>query len=391
MACRQNAIFMRMSPTDHIFFNRPYVNGLETANIERVLASRKLSGDGAFTLQCQSFFEKEFGFGKTLLTTSCTDALEMASLLLEIQPGDEVILPSYTFVSTANAFALRGAALKFADSCSGNPNIDPVSVERLISAKTKAVVVVHYGGFACDMDVLMKLAQNNKFDIVEDAAHAIASTYRGKPLGSIGSLGTMSFHETKNITAGECGLIAVNDTSMQKKAEIIREKGTNRQAFFRGETDRYSWVDLGSSFLPSEITAAMLAAQLETLEVVQSKRIALWHRYNENLKTLADSGAITLPEIPDGAMVNGHLFHILCGSHDERTELMKYLAGNHIDAVFHYLSLHSSPYFRKQYSGPPLPNSDKFMERLLRLPMYFELTMADVDRVCERINSFYKR
>lgn len=381
---------MLMSSADHIFFNRPYVNGKEIVNIERVLASRKLSGDGVFTEHCQHFFEREFGFGKTLLTTSCTDALEMAALLLELQPGDEIILPSYTFVSTANAFALRGATLKFADSCAGNPNVDPVSVEQLISQKTKAVVAVHYGGFACDMDALMKLAEKNKFHVVEDAAHAISATYRGKPLGSIGSLGTMSFHETKNITAGECGLIAVNDKSMQKKAEIIREKGTNRKAFFRGETDRYSWVDLGSSFLPSELTAAMLAAQLETLDEVQKKRIALWHRYNENLKSLADTGVISLPEIPDGAMVNGHLFYILCGSLEERSELMKYLATNHIDAVFHYLSLHGSPYFRKQYTGPSLPNSDKFMERLLRLPMYFELSMTDVDRVCERINSFYK-
>lgn len=387
----QNAIFMRMSQEDRIFFNRPYVNGRETRNIEQVLASRKLSGDGVFTVQCQEFFENSYGFGKTLLTTSCTDALEMASLLLEIQPGDEVILPSYTFVSTANAFALRGATLKFADSCSGNPNIDPASVEQLMSKKTRAVVAVHYGGFACNMGELLQLTDSNGIHIVEDAAHAIDSYYHGRALGSIGSLGTMSFHETKNITAGECGLIAVNDASMQRRAEIIREKGTNRKAFFRGETDRYSWVDLGSSFLPSEITAAVLAAQLETLSEIQTKRVLLWNRYHANLKSLAETGVISLPEIPDGATVNGHLFYIVCRSLDERSEMISHLNKYHIDAVFHYLSLHSSPYFRKQHNGHLLPNSDKFMERLLRLPMYYELSMADVDRVCECISRYYKR
>lgn len=387
----QNIIFIAVSPDNHIYFNRPYVAGKEAEYVRQVLASRKFSGDGYFTRRCEQFFSSKFGFGKPLLTTSCTHALEMAALLLDIHPGDEVIMPSYTFVSTANAFALRGAKIVFADSGNNHPNIDVGQVAALVSPKTKAVVAVHYAGMACDMDALAEIVKDSGIHIVEDAAHAIDSKYKGKYLGSIGSVGTMSFHETKNITCGEGGLISVNEPSLHGKAEVVREKGTNRKAFFRGETDRYNWIALGSSFLPSEFTAAILAAQLDELERIQHKRILLWNRYHENLKTLADSGRIGIPELPNGATINGHLYYILCKSLDERTELMKFLAANNIDAVFHYLSLHSSPYFSPQHDGRQLPNSDRFTYCLLRLPMYYDLEQGDVDRVCEIIGKFYKR
>lgn len=387
----ENAIFIAVSSGNHIFFNRPYVAGNEARYVQQVLATRKFSGDGPFTRRCEEFFETEYGFGKALLTTSCTDALEMAALLLGIQPGDEVIMPSYTFVSTANAFALRGAKIVFADSCTEHPNIDPQQVEALLTPKTKAIVAVHYAGMACDMDALGKIAAQSGVPIVEDAAHAIDATYKGKPLGATGAIGTMSFHETKNITCGEGGLISVNHEAFRKKAEIIREKGTNRKAFFRGETDRYNWVELGSSFLPSEFSAAILAAQLDELANIQQQRVALWNRYHDNLSSLAKEGLIGIPHVPEGASVNGHLYYILCPSLEERTALTKHLAQHGIDAVFHYLSLHSSPYFSKQHDGRMLPNSDRFMYGLLRLPMYSELSLSDVDRVCETIRQFYKR
>jgi dTDP-4-amino-4,6-dideoxygalactose transaminase len=382
---------MAVSSSAHIFFNRPHVAGKEAEFVQHVLASRKFSGDGVFTHTCEQFFEQKFGFGKAMLTTSCTDALEMAALLLDIGAGDEVIIPSYTFVSTANAFALRGAKIVFADSSADHPNIDVQHAASLVTAKTKAIVAVHYAGMACDMDALGEIAASAGIHIVEDAAHAIDSRYKEKFLGSIGSIGTLSFHETKNITCGEGGLIAVNDPSLRRKAEIVREKGTNRKAFSRGETDRYSWVGLGSSFLPSEFSAAILAAQLEECAQIQQKRVQLWNRYNDNLKALAAEGKIGIPAIPEGATVNGHLYYIMCNSLEERTGLMKYLSANGVDAVFHYLSLHSSPYFTGRHDGRALPNSDRFMYCLLRLPMYYDLETADVDRVCERISQFYKR
>lgn len=376
-----------MSSKAHIFFNRPYVAGKEAENVQHVLASRKFSGDGVFTRNCEQYFEQKFGFHKALLTPSCTHSLEMAALLLNIQPGDEVIMPSYTFVSTANAFALRGAKIVFADSCKSHPNVNTEQVAGLVSPKTKAIVVVHYAGMGCDMDSLSEIG----IPIVEDAAHSVDSKYKGKYLGSIGSIGTISFHETKNVTCGEGGLITINDQSLQERADVIREKGTNRKSFSRGEINHYNWVDLGSSYLLSEFSAAVLSAQLDELARTQMKRIALWNRYQHNLGALASEGKIGVPVIPEGAMSNGHLYYIMCNSLDERTEMMKHLSKNGIDAVFHYMSLHASPYFAKKHDGRQLPNSDRFMNCLLRLPMYYDLEIADVDRVCDAVSRFYKR
>lgn len=372
----------------HIFFNRPFVAGKEAENVQHVLASRKFSGDGVFTRNCEQFFEQKFGFGKTLLTPSCTHALEMAALLVNIQPGDEVIMPSYTFVSTANAFALRGAKIVFADSCSNHPNIDPNEVAKLVTPKTKAIVAVHYGGIGCDMNALGEIARKNNIHVVEDAAHSFYARQNNKYLGTFGSISAMSFHETKNVSCGEGGLITINDKSLQQRAEIIREKGTNRKAFSRKETDHYSWVDVGSSYLPSEFSAAILWAQLEQAEAVTYKRVILWHRYHEQLKSLTEAGFFG---VADEVTSNGHLYYIVCKSLEERSALTKHLSSNGIDAVFHYLSLHSSPYFSKQHDGRQLPNSDRFMYCLLRLPMYYDLEIADVDRVCDAISKFYKR
>lgn len=323
------------------------------------------------------------------MTTSCTDALEMAAILIDIKPGDEVIIPSFTFVSTVNAFVLRGAKIVFADSGIINPNIDEEKLAGLINKRTKAIVVVHYGGVAVDMDKVMKLAGKNKLYVIEDAAQSIDSYYRGKPLGSLGHLAAFSFHETKNVISGEGGMLVINDRKFIKRAEIIREKGTNRSAFFRGEVDKYNWVDIGSSFLPSDIISAFLYAQLENLDKIQKKRILLWERYYKNLLPLERSHRIRLPYLPDYATNNGHLFYILCGNLKQRTELIDWLRSDGICAVFHYLSLHKSQYYRKLYKGVPLKNADMYSNTLLRLPMYFELKLTDVDHICSSIKKFY--
>ena len=370
-------------------FNKPFIAGNEIEYIKEAVSSGKISGDGMFSKKCQQFFEKNYGFKKTLLTTSCTDALEMASLLCEINPGDEVILPSYTFVSTANAFALRGAKLVFADSMENIPNINPTEIEKLISPATKAVVTVHYGGIACMMDEIMAIAKKNNVNIIEDAAQAVDSFYKGKPLGSIGELGAFSFHETKNIICGEGGMIAVNRDDMIKRAEIIREKGTNRAAFFRAEVEEYNWVDIGSSFLPSEILAAYLWGQLEHLAEIQEKRLLLWNTYYERLKPLNDKGFITLPVIPDYATNNAHIFYFLTRDLEERQKLAEYLKDNGVIAVFHYLSLHRSPYYSKKHGKRKLPNADKYSDTLLRLPLFFEMNLDMVDTVVTLIEKFY--
>lgn len=370
-------------------FNKPFIAGNEIEYIKEAVSSGKISGDGMFSKKCQQFFEKNYGFKKTLLTTSCTDALEMASLLCEINPGDEVILPSYTFVSTANAFALRGAKLVFADSMENIPNINPAELEKLISPATKAVVTVHYGGIACMMDEIMAIAKKNNVNIIEDAAQAVDSFYKGKPLGSIGELGAFSFHETKNIICGEGGMIAVNRDELIKRAEIIREKGTNRAAFFRAEVEEYNWVDIGSSFLPSEILAAYLWGQLEHLAEIQEKRLLLWNTYYERLKPLNDKGFITLPVIPDYATNNAHIFYFLTRDLEERQKLAEYLKDNGVIAVFHYLSLHRSPYYSKKHGKRKLPNADKYSDTLLRLPLFFEMNLDMVETVVTFIEKFY--
>lgn len=354
-------------------FNKPFLTGKETKYIEEAVASGKISGNGMFTQKCQAFFEEKYGIKKALLTTSCTDALEMCAILLNIKEGDEVIMPSFTFVSTANAFVLRGAKIVFADSGDNEPNINVHKIEGLITAKTKAIVVVHYAGVACDMDVVMDLAKKYNLFVVEDAAQAIESFYKGKPLGSIGHLATFSFHETKNIISGEGGLLAINDEQFIERSEIIWEKGTNRSAFFRGEVDKYGWVDVGSSFLPSEVIAAFLWAQLENLDKIQAQRKKLWDKYYSEIEKHIENDRFMLPIIPEYATNNGHMFYLVCQSMEQRSNFISKLKKNGYTAVFHYLSLHKSPYFNEKHDGRTLENCDKFADRLVRLPLFYEL------------------
>ncbi|KGN82848.1 TDP-4-oxo-6-deoxy-D-glucose aminotransferase [Porphyromonadaceae bacterium COT-184 OH4590] len=370
-------------------FNKPHLTGNETLYITEAVESGKISGNGIFTQRCQKFFEQKYGFAKCLLTTSCTDALEMAAMLCNIEPGDEVIIPSYTFVSTALAFVRQGAKVVFADSCGNNPNIDATKIESLITERTKAIVPVHYAGVACDMDSIMAIAEQYNLLVVEDAAQAIDSYYKVRPLGSIGHLAAFSFHETKNIISGEGGMLAINDDRFVRRAEIIWEKGTNRAEFFRGEVNKYGWVDTGSSFLPSEVIAAFLWAQLENLKEIQTKRIEIWNTYYEKLKPLADKGCFKLLDIPDYASNNAHMFYLLCRSLSERTELIKHLKANGILAVFHYLSLHSSEYYKDKHDGRPLPNCDRFADCLVRLPLFYELGKTDINQIVESIKTFF--
>jgi len=372
-------------------FNKPFLTGKETEYIKQAVESGKISGNGMFTKKCQTYFEERYGFKKCLLTTSCTDALEMAAILLDINPEDEVIMPSFTFVSTANAFVLRGAKIVFADSMKGHPNIDADLIEPLITPRTKAIVVVHYAGVACDMNKIMAIASKHKLFVVEDAAQAIDSFYTGsdggrRPLGSIGHLAAFSFHETKNIISGEGGMLVINDDKFIGRCEIVWEKGTNRAAFFRGEIDKYGWVDIGSSFLPSEIVSAFLFAQLEHLDQIQKKRLQLWNLYYELLKPLEISGLFKLPIIPLYSTNNAHIFYMVCKSNEVRQKIIAVLKQNNILSVFHYLSLHKSPYYCKNHDGRVLQNSDKYSDCLLRLPMYYELTYEDVRRITGFIN-----
>lgn len=370
-------------------FNKPYLTGKETAYIVEAVQSGKISGNGLFTQKCHRFFEEKYGFKKVLLTTSCTDALEMAAILANIQPGDEVIVPSYTFVSSALAFVRQGAKIIFADSYSDNPNIDATQIESLITPKTKAIVPVHYAGVACDMDIIMELATRYNLLVIEDAAQAIDAYYKGQPLGTIGHLAAFSFHETKNIIAGEGGMLAINDERFLKRAETIWEKGTNRAEFFRGEINKYGWVDIGSSFLPSEIISAFLYAQLENMEDIQQKRTSLWNYYHEKLSPLAAQGFIQLPAVPNYSTNNAHLFYLICHSINDRESLIKQLKENGILAVFHYLSLHSSPFYTAQHDGRLLSNSDCFSDCLVRLPLFYELTFGDIDKITTLIEQIY--
>ncbi|WP_106794940.1 dTDP-4-amino-4,6-dideoxygalactose transaminase [Aquimarina sp. Aq78] len=372
-------------------FNKPYMTGDELYYIKDAVNRGKISGNGYYTQKCHDFFKEIIGFRNCLLTSSCTDALEMTAILVDIEPGDEVIMPSYTFVSTANAFVLRGAKIIFADSNKNNPNIDATSLEALITAKTKAIVVVHYAGTACDMDLIMDVANKNNLFVIEDAAQAIDSYYKDKPLGSIAHLATFSFHETKNIISGEGGMLVINDERFDERAEIIWEKGTNRSAFFRGETDKYSWVDVGSSFLPSDVTAAFLFAQLENLQKIQSRRKVLWDNYYNGLKQLEEEGVLKLPEIPSYATSNGHLFYIVCKNIEERSQLILFLKDNSVHAVFHYLSLHKSPFYVNKYKSIGLENCDTFADQLLRLPLYYELDIEDQNRIINLIISFFRK
>ncbi len=375
---------------EKIPFNKPHLTGKETHYIYDAVNAGKISGNGKYTRLCQDYLKERYNFGKCLLTTSCTDALEMAALLIDIKPGDEVIIPSYTFVSTANAFVLRGAKIIFADSRKDHPGIDEDSIEALITFKTKAIVPVHYAGVACDMDKIMDLAAKYDLYVVEDAAQAIDSYYTGrdgvkKALGSIGHLAAFSFHETKNIISGEGGMLVVNEERFKERAEIIWEKGTNRSAFFRGEVDKYGWVDVGSSFLPSEIIAAFLWAQLEELQIIQDRRKEIWNEYNRGLKEWAKKNKIGLPKIPDFATNNAHMFYMVCDTPCQRKEIIKSLKEKNILAVFHYLSLHKSPFFNKKYDGRVLPQSDRYSEVLIRLPFYLELKNVDMENIINKL------
>ena len=377
---------------EHIPFNKPFLVGKETDYIKDAVASLKISGDGIFTKKCHNFFETQYGFKKVLLTTSCTDALEMAAILLDIKEGDEVIAPSYTFVSTVNAFVLRGAKIIFADSSSTNPNIDADKIEQLITPRTKVIVPVHYAGIACDMDKIMSIANKYNLYVVEDAAQSIDSFYKGKPLGGIGHLSAFSFHETKNIISGEGGMLVINDDTFIKRAEIIREKGTNRSAFFRGEIDKYSWVDVGSSFLPSEIISAFLFAQLENLNKIQHRRKEIWNLYNTLLLDINQNFIFELPSIPNYATNNAHMYYLVLKNIDERTRFISYLKSNQINTVFHYLSLDKSIFYSKAYPNikSKLPNADRYSNQLVRLPMYYELKNEEVIYICQVIQDFYR-
>ena len=370
-----------------IHFNKPYLSGKEMQYINEAVLSGKISGNGTFTRKCQAYFEDKYGFKKALMTTSCTDALEMAAILANIKPGDEVIVPSYTFVSTALAFVRQGAKIIFADSRNDHPNIDEDKLESLISLKTKAIVPVHYAGVACNMDKIIQLAQKYKLTVIEDAAQAIDSYYKNKPLGSIGHLATFSFHETKNINAGEGGLLAINDPALINRAEIIWEKGTNRAEFFRGEVNKYGWKDIGSSFLPSEIVSAYLWAQIESLDKIQKKRMDIWDYYYAQLKEWSVKNNVRLPKTFDYATNNGHMFYMVCDNGNQRDQLLSHLKSNGILAVFHYLSLHKSDYYSSKYEGKELVNANNYSDCLIRLPLYFELTRQDQDYIIEKVKT----
>ena len=372
-------------------FNKPYLAGKELDYIKEAMESGKLSGNGTFTKKCCHFFETRYGFQKCLLTTSCTDALEMAAILLNIKAGDEIIVPSYTFPATANAFVLRGAKIVFCDSRKDHPGIDEGMIESLITPRTRVIVPVHYAGVACDMDKIMSLATKYGLYVVEDSAQAIDGYYKGtdgnyRPLGSIGHLAAFSFHETKNVNSGEGGMLVINDPQFNERAEIIRENGTNRSKFFRGEIDKYGWVDIGSSFLLSDILAAFLLAQLESLDDIQVKRKKIWNQYEELLWPLTNQRLFELPFFPDYATNNAHMFYLVCNSFETRSKLIGDLKKAGIFAVFHYHSLHRAPFFSSQTNETSLPQADYYSNRLLRLPFYYSLTEGQVDLICNTIS-----
>lgn len=371
-------------------FNKPFIVGRELEYIRDAVDRGKLTGDGHYTRLCHKYFQDRYGFRKCLLTTSCTDGLEMAALLCRIAPGDEVIMPSYTFVSTANAFILRGAKVVFADSNSAEPNMDVSTLEALITSKTKAIVVVHYAGVAVDMDPVMELARSHNLMVIEDAAQAVESTYKGNQLGGIGHFAAFSFHETKNLISGEGGMLVVNEPAGVERAEVLWEKGTNRAAFFRGEVDKYNWVDIGSSFLPSELTAAFLWAQLEHLQQIQQKRKQIWERYFEVLEPLQQAGKAGLPVVPAYASNNAHMFYLITENLEERQKLIGTLKQKGFHAVFHYQALHDSPFYKEKHDGRPLEQARRFTNCLVRLPLYFELDTDTVAQIAETVLEFYQ-
>ncbi|MGC2165704.1 MAG: dTDP-4-amino-4,6-dideoxygalactose transaminase [Gallionella sp.] len=370
-------------------FNKPFIIGRELELIADAVAQGHLSGDGPYSRKCHSWIEENLGCHKALLTHSCTAALEMAAILSDIKHGDEVIMPSYTFVSTANAFVLRGAVPVFVDIRPDTLNIDEELIESAITSKTRAIVPVHYAGVPCEMNRIMEIAATHNLLVIEDAAQALLSSYNGKSLGSIGHFGCLSFHETKNIISGEGGALLVNDKRFSDRAEIIREKGTNRSQFFRGEVDKYTWVDIGSSFLPSELVGAFLFAQLEQADAIIAKRRQICTAYTEQLAALQQSGSITLPKFDQDS--NGHMFYILLNNLAVRSKLIVHLKEREILPVFHYVPLHSSP-AGKNFGriGSTMVQTDGLSERLLRLPLYYEMTDADIERICGAIHNFFR-
>lgn len=373
-----------------ISFNVPPYAGTEEKYIREAISSHKISGDGEFTKRCSQWMEKRFGAAKILLTTSGSSALDMAAQLCGIQPGDEVILPSYTFSSTANAFVLAGAKLVFVDIRPDTMNMDEKKLEEAITEKTKVIVPVHYAGIACEMDTIMGIAYRHGLMVVEDAAQGVMSTYKGRALGTIGSFGCYSFHETKNYSMGEGGAIAINNPAYIEKAEILREKGTNRSKFFRGQVDKYTWVDFGDSYLPSELNAAYLWAQLEKADEINNARLAVWQRYYEALKPLADSGKIGIPTVPEECIHNAHMFYVKLKNIQERTAFIAYLANHGVNSVFHYVPLHSAPAGIKygRFAGADVYTTAE-SERLTRLPLYYGLKMEDADKVAETVRDFF--
>lgn len=374
---------------DPIPFNRPFIAGRELYHIAQAVLSGHLAGNGEFTRKCQAWLEAQAGCGKALLTASCTGALEMAAILCGVEPGDEVILPSYTFVSTANAFHLRGARLIFADILPDTFNLDPVSVRERITGRTRAICVVHYAGVGCDMEEFGAMTGSGKPILVEDAAHALGAYYKDKPLGSFGALSAYSFHETKNFIAGEGGALGVNDPALADRAEIIWEKGTNRSQYFRGLVDKYTWVDIGSSYLPSELIAAFLYAQFEQAEEITRRRLASWSHYRAGLSDLEGSGRIRLPVVPADCRHNAHMFQVLLDTAAARDGLMEHLRRLGILAVFHYVPLHTSPMGRSMgYREGMLPVTESISSRVLRLPLYYDLTTAQQDRVIAGVRGY---
>ena len=374
-----------------ISFNVPPVAGKELIYLEEAIRSKKICGDGAFTKRCSRWLEEQTGSERVLLTTSCTHATELAAILTDIKPGDEVIMPSYTFVSTADAFVLRGAKAVFVDIRPDTMNIDETLIEDAITENTRAIVPVHYAGVSCEMDTICDIAKRHNLYVIEDAAQGVMATYKSRPLGTIGDYGCYSFHETKNLSMGEGGALLIKDKANILRAEIVREKGTNRSQFFRGEIDKYTWMDAGSSYLPSELNAAYLWAQLEDAQKIYDDRMRSWNLYYEQLKPLADEGRIELPVIPEGCVHNAHMFYIKTRDLKERTDLIFYLKGKQINSVFHYIPLHSSPAGKRLgvFHG-----EDKYTtwesERLLRLPMYYGLGKENIECVTESIKNFYK-
>ncbi len=374
-------------------FHKAYITGKEENCIRDAILSRRLAGNGKYTAECQDFFQKHLQVPRTLLTTSCTDALEMASLLINIQPGDEIICPSYSFVSSALAFVRQGARIRFVDSRADHPGMDEEKIIELLSPKTKAIVVVHYAGVACNMARIMDLAKTHKLIVVEDAAQCIGASYKSEDgitqkLGTISHLGAMSFHETKNIHCGEGGLLIIQDAQFIERAEIIWEKGTNRTAFFQGQVDKYGWVDTGSSFLPSELNAAFLYAQLQQLEQIQQRRSEIWQYYYQNIRGWAEGLGVSLPGVPDYANHNSHLFYLVFPSQEMRNLFMKYLSGAGIQTTFHYQSLHNSSYYKPLYEGIPLPEAEKYSNCLVRLPLYPDLKSEEQQYIVEKIILF---